>query len=133
MKAKMVYIVAALVVVFAMAAALMPASPVLAQTTWYVDDDCTAPGTGTLADPFCKIQDAIIAASPDDTIMVAAGQYNEHDITINKSLVIQGAGSGNTIVDAGNSGGAFYINTSTVDMSGMTGEHGEAAFITVAD
>jgi len=47
---------------------------------WYVDgDNCSElePGSGTLFDPFCKIQDAIDAASPDDTISVAEGLYSE--------------------------------------------------------
>ena len=34
-----------------------------AQTTRYVDDaNCPGPGSGTEADPFCKIQDGIDAA-----------------------------------------------------------------------
>ena len=37
---------------------------VTAQTTWYVDDDtCPAVGDGSAGNPFCKIQDAINAAS----------------------------------------------------------------------
>lgn len=49
----------------------------------YVDDDCTAPGTGTELDPFCTIQsayDSVVATTtPADpaTILVRAGTYNE--------------------------------------------------------
>lgn len=47
-------------------------------TIWYVDgDNCPGPGSGALLDPFCKIQDAIDAASPDDRISVAEGLYTE--------------------------------------------------------
>ncbi len=118
MKTKMVCMVVAVVV---------PASPISAQTTWYVDDDtCPATGSGTAGDPFCRIQDAIDAANPagGDTIIIAAGQYNEHDITINESLTIQGAGAESTFVDGQYKSRVFYINQSTVDMSGMTIRNG---------
>jgi len=133
MKAKMVYVVVALMMVFSLAPALMLAMPVMAQGTIYVDvnDGSCVVGSGQ-SDPYavvyCKIQDAIDDAIGGDTVILAVGQYNEHDIIINKSLVIQGAGSGSTVVDAGNSGGVFYINASTVDMSGMMIRNGNTSF-----
>ena len=56
------------------------ATPVRGQTAFlFVDDDnCPGPGAGTLFDPFCKIQDAIDAASPGALISVAEGRYTEY-------------------------------------------------------
>ena len=46
--------------------------------TRYVDDNtCPGTGSGTLADPFCRIQDAICAAASGDTVSVAPGTYPE--------------------------------------------------------
>jgi hypothetical protein len=55
------------------------ATPVRGQTAFlFVDDDnCPGPGSGSLVDPFCKIQDAIDTALPGDLISVAGGRYTE--------------------------------------------------------
>jgi uncharacterized protein YxeA len=39
-------------------------------TTWYVDGNEPEDGDGSIGSPFNKIQDAIDAASSDDTILV---------------------------------------------------------------
>jgi len=54
------------------------ARPVRGMGIWFVNDDnCPGPGSGTLTDPFCKIQDAVDAASPGDMISVGEGIYTE--------------------------------------------------------
>ncbi|HUU62414.1 MAG TPA: right-handed parallel beta-helix repeat-containing protein [Dehalococcoidia bacterium] len=128
MKARMVSMVVALVLVFSLASVIIPIGTVSAQPPWYVDaTSCPGPGTGTVGNPFCKIQSAIGNASAGDTIIIAAGQYNEHDITINKSLTLRGAGAGSTFVDGEDMSRVFYINNSTVDMSGMTIRNGNVS------
>jgi hypothetical protein len=57
-----------------------PAKPAQAYVTWSVN-----PGE--------SIQAAVDAASPGDTIIVAAGTYNEN-ATVNKSLTLKGANAG---------------------------------------
>lgn len=79
-------------------------SPTVAtpQTTWYVDDgNCPVPGSGTLADPFCSIQDAIVASVNGDEIIVSPGTYFEA-ISFNGKAVNLHSSSGpdNTIIDA---------------------------------
>jgi hypothetical protein len=59
---------------------LVIAGPSLAQQTVYVDDDnCPGPGSGTEADPFCKIQDGIchIKDTGGGTVLVSPGYYAE--------------------------------------------------------
>ncbi len=46
-----------------------------AQTVWHVDDDCIPPAKGTEIDPFCTVQQGIIAASDGDTVLVGPGTY----------------------------------------------------------
>lgn len=74
---------------FALVAFLISTPVVLAQTTWYVDDDsCPGPGTGASTDPFCKIQDAIAAASDGDTVLVLPGVYAESVDCLGKGIAL---------------------------------------------
>jgi parallel beta-helix repeat protein len=70
--------------------------------TWHVDDDnCPGPGRGTVADPFCMIQDGIDVAVNGDEIVVAPGTYNEKINFLGKAItVLSSAGPGVTTIDA---------------------------------
>ncbi len=64
---------------------------------------------------YALIQDAIIAASDGDTISIASGVYNEHDISNNgKSIIIEGAlnddGYPLTTIDANYQGRVFFCD-----------------------
>lgn len=76
---------------------------------------CVNPG-GT-SGCYATIQAAITAASPGDTITVAAGTYNESNITVNKSVTIlgnpgdanPGPGSNAPIIDGGSAPGDAFL------------------------
>jgi hypothetical protein len=68
---------------------------------------CVNPGgTGGC---FSKINAAVAAASPSDTVKVAAGTYAE-DVVISKALSLVGAGSGTTIIDAAGLSNGVYVD-----------------------
>ncbi|MBE2198290.1 MAG: hypothetical protein IAE79_06740 [Anaerolinea sp.] len=80
--------------------------------TWYVapggDDanDCLSPAAAC-----ATIGAAVGIANDDDTIQIAAGTYAESEITISKRLTLNGANAATTIVDGGNNGRVFLLNT----------------------
>jgi parallel beta-helix repeat protein len=58
---------------------------------WYVAPTGSDSGSGSESNPWATIRHAVSNASDGDTIRVAAGNYDEQ-ITVTKSLTIQGAG-----------------------------------------
>jgi parallel beta-helix repeat protein len=68
---------------------------------------CVNPG-GTKG-CYSKIGAAVLAASPNDTIRVAAGTYKE-DVVIGKPLSLVGANRRNTIIDATGLANGVYID-----------------------
>ena len=80
--------------------------PIAAQTTWYVDDDaCPGPGSGTVGDPYCSIQDAIVASADCDTVVVEQGTYLEAINFLGKAITVRSSNPDdagvvlNTIID----------------------------------
>lgn len=99
-----------------------------AATTWYVNAstgndsfDCLSPGTAC-----ATIGAAVGKASDGDTIEIAAGTYNEHDIEIYTELTLNGAGAESTIIDAGAAGRVFRTG-STVEISGVRMQSGQTS------
>lgn len=76
-----------------------------------------------------SIQDAVDAAEPGDTVVVAAGTYSEN-VTIDKALTLQSKdGADVTIIDGGSASGAFAVKVtaSGVTIDGFTIKTGDSA------
>jgi parallel beta-helix repeat protein len=92
-------ILVALAVVLALGIVAVPMAGTVragVRTEVWVDDDgtsCPDTGSGTQADPYCKIQTGIDNVAPGGTVHVYPGKYNEN-IIIDKSLTLQSV-SGN--------------------------------------
>ena len=86
-------------VVGALALLVAGLAPVQAQDVFVDDDTCPSTGSGTSGDPYCEIQEAVDNASAGDLIDVAAGTYAEN-VTVSKSVTLQGASSGTATIDA---------------------------------
>lgn len=85
-------------------AALLLALPSLGQTTRYVNvENCPGPGSGTAAEPFCKIQDGVDIAVAGDTVLVSPGTYVENVNFQGKEITIKSSdGPSVTMIDGGN-------------------------------
>lgn len=64
----------------------------LAQSTWYVDDDGTPPGSGTQVDPYTSLAYALDQPTTldGDTLLVAEGTYHESIDPRGKRVTIDG-------------------------------------------
>ena len=87
---------------------------------WYVDGSAAscAAGTGTLALPFCTIQEAIAAASSGDTVFIADGVYTE-TMDLDKDLRIVGSGAGTEINGGFSRRGIFVRSGATAMVDGL--------------
>src|SRR4030042_2015794 len=118
-----------LALILALGTALLTPSPAAGAAIWYVDGtlgtDDGVHGTGPGINAFKTIQYSINDSRvvDSDTIIVAAGTYNE-DVEINKGLTIQSStGAANTIIRGSGDGSSYYmirIFHSNVTFDGFT-------------
>ncbi|MDA0245616.1 MAG: hypothetical protein OT477_19555 [Chloroflexi bacterium] len=69
---------------------------------------------------YCRIQDAIVDAAPNDLLTVAAGTYAEA-LHINKAVTVVGSSASGVVVDAtGLNQATIRVTADNVSLSGMT-------------
>lgn len=86
-------------------------------TDVFVDDDFTSSTIGWNFTCFDNIQDGIDAVSIGGNVHVWAGNYDEYNIIIDKSVNIIGNNSDVSIVDANSLGSCFVINSPAKNIS----------------
>lgn len=74
-----------------------------------------------------SIQNGIELASPNDTVLVTAGFYEEYNITINKPLTVMG--EGDVSVDGNRKGFVFVITADDVTLENMEVLHASTGFM----
>jgi nitrous oxidase accessory protein len=84
--------------------------------TWYVDDDGGC--------DFTKIQDAINATSPGDTILVYNGTYYENLWISKDNLILTGENRDKTIIDGGGNKNVVMICSDGIKISEFTIQNG---------
>jgi parallel beta-helix repeat protein len=80
--------------------------------------------TLTVPDDYPTIQAGVLAAHPGDTVYVRKGVYAEN-VSISKSLTLQGEDRQYTIINGGGSGSVIHITASYVQVDGFTVTNGE--------
>lgn len=95
-----------------------------------------SPGVYLKGCKYSTLQAAIDAAKPREVITVAAGTYAEN-ILIDKSLTINGAGAGKTIIDGSRAASVIMVGKRkaniNVALSGLTIEKGIGSSVSVDD
>jgi parallel beta-helix repeat protein len=77
------------------------------------------PGIKRVPQDYLTIQEAIDAASPGDTIQVAAGTYYEN-VVVNKAVLLIGENSSTTIINAKGTGTVVKVTASSVVITNFT-------------
>jgi len=105
---KLIYLIVLIVVLGLIVSGCIPVVPPTEQ-----DESGALPNKGigdvwNVPGDYSTIQDAINAATGGETIIVAAGTYTE-TLVIDKQLILQGAGSASTIIDASGASADYGI------------------------
>ena len=87
---------------------------------------------GSKKHPYNKIQKGINVAKSGDTVKVVAGTYKEN-VTIDKSLILQGENKDTTIINGSGSGNVIYITANHVTISKFKVTKGDNGIYLIAN
>lgn len=100
-------------------AVLVSLAPTARATTWSVPGDLS--GTCTIGTPSCDtLADAVAAAAASDTIQLAAGVHVASDVSLDKALIVEGAGPLATFLEPAAGQPALLIAASGVTVRQLT-------------
>ena len=100
-------------------------APTLAQLTWHVGVAATGPGSGTSLDPYSTIQSAIDATPTvsGDTLLIAAGIYQESINLMGKSLRLTGSSTPRTEIWGAPAAGTRVVTIASGETNATTFTH----------
>ena len=97
---------------------------------WYVNSSKTSSGDGKSEDaPFKTLNESLNAAQDGDTIRIASGEYTGNKnigLNITKDLNFIKYGDGEAIFDAENSGNIWTVNSTSINIAGLTFKNGNS-------
>ena len=97
---------------------------------WYVNSSKDASGDGkSEKDAFKTLNESLNEAQDGDTIWIASGEYTGKDnigLTIAKNLNFIKNGDGEAIFDAKNSGNIWTVNSTSINITGLTFKNGNS-------
>ena len=97
---------------------------------WYVNSSKDTSGDGkSEKDAFKTLSESLNEAQDGDTIWIASGEYTGKDnigLTIAKNLNFIKNGDGEAIFDAENSGNIWTVNSTSINITGLTFKNGNS-------
>ena len=97
---------------------------------WYVNSSKDTSGDGkSEKDAFKTLNESLNEAQDGDTIWIASGEYTGNDnigLTIAKNLNFIKNGDGEAIFDAENSGNIWTVNSTSINITGLTFKNGNS-------
>ena len=97
---------------------------------WYVNSSKDTSGDGkSEKDAFKTLNESLNEAQDGDTIWIASGEYTGKDnigLTIAKNLNFIKNGDGEAIFDAENSGNIWTVNSTSINITGLTFKNGNS-------
>lgn len=99
---------------------------------WYVNSSKDTSGDGKSENAaFKTLNESLNEAQDGDTIWIASGEYTGNDnigLTIAKNLNFIKNGGGEAIFDAENSGNIWTVNSTSINITGLTFKNGNSTY-----